>query len=123
MESPTILVVDDEEDIRSSVAELLSGVGYRVETASDGADALRRMRARRPDLVLLDLMMPGMDGLELLQRQAKEPALATVPVVVATASASHRQLPAVSAILYKPFGVEALRETVARVLIRSRPTV
>jgi CheY-like chemotaxis protein len=62
-----VLVVDDEKDILDFVAMILADTGYEVDCAGDGSEALAKMRARRPDLVVLDLMMPVMDGWDFLQ--------------------------------------------------------
>ena len=61
-----ILVVDDEPDITALVAYHLAKTGYRVSTATNGADALRSAREERPDIVVLDLMLPGLSGYEVL---------------------------------------------------------
>jgi len=66
--SKTILVVDDEKDIRTSLTGILEDEGYQVVTAASGADALEKLRDDMPDLVLLDIWMPGMDGLETLEK-------------------------------------------------------
>ena len=64
----SILVVDDENSIRDSLSGILQDEGFSVMTAADGEAALLMMREERPDLVLLDIWMPGMDGLETLAR-------------------------------------------------------
>lgn len=84
-----ILVVDDEENIRLLYKEEMTEEGYEVETASDGEDALAKIRARRPDLVVLDIRMPGMDGLECLSKIREIDMM--LPVVIATAYGSFRQ--------------------------------
>jgi len=78
----TILVVDDEPIVREVVERYLRQEGFRVESAVDGADALRRFAANRPDLVLLDLMLPGVDGLEVCRRLR---AQSNVPIIMLTA--------------------------------------
>ena len=65
--SPHILVVDDEPDIAALVAYHLARATYRVRTVGDGNEALRAIEAERPDLVVLDLMLPGAPGLEVLR--------------------------------------------------------
>ncbi|HDM78971.1 MAG TPA: response regulator, partial [Deltaproteobacteria bacterium] len=65
---PTILVVDDEERITRSLAGILSDEGYRVQVASSGVEALKKVDDDLPDLVLLDIWMPGLDGMEVLQK-------------------------------------------------------
>lgn len=81
---PTILVVDDEASIRKLVSSYLRAEGYDVAEASDGARALEEVRSRRPDLVVLDVLMPGLDGLEVL-RQLR--TFSDVYVVLLTARA------------------------------------
>ena len=79
---PTILVVDDESIVREVVAQYLTQDGFAVETAADGPEALTRFASARPDLVLLDLMLPGIDGLELCRRIR---TLSNVPIIMVTA--------------------------------------
>ena len=85
-ERPLVLVADDNADMRAYVASLLSDE-YRVETAPDGAVALERARARPPDLVLTDVMMPHLDGFGLLRALQEDPLLCNVPVVMVSARA------------------------------------
>jgi DNA-binding response OmpR family regulator len=79
---PTILVVDDEPIVREVVADYLRREGFRVENAADGNEALSRFAAARPDLVLLDLMLPGVDGLEVCRRIRTS---SNVPIIMVTA--------------------------------------
>jgi len=69
-----VLVVEDEPDIRALIVHHLTQDGFRCRTAADGLEALERLRASVPDLVVLDLMLPGIDGLELTRRLRAEPA-------------------------------------------------
>ena len=62
MPGESVLVVDDEDSVRELIVEILEGAGFRVATASDGAEGLERMEADTPELVLSDINMPGMDG-------------------------------------------------------------
>lgn len=82
MAAQRILVVDDEEALRNGVARTLRDSGYEVDAAEDGPAALEALRARRPDLLLLDLMLPGMDGLEVCRRVRQE---SDVPILMLTA--------------------------------------
>ena len=85
-----VLVVDDDRMIRGFVAEVLLDEGYDVRTAADGSEALDLSREWRPDLIVLDLMMPVMDGWAFRARQRREAALADVPVVVTSAATTLR---------------------------------
>lgn len=83
----TVLVVEDDADVRNALAELLTAEGYEVAVTSDGAEALSTLRAGlRPSVILLDLMMPNVDGWDFRRAQLEDPALAAVPVVLLTAS-------------------------------------
>jgi two-component system, OmpR family, response regulator ResD len=82
--SKLILVVDDEAKVREAIGRYLEMNGYTVVTAADGPAALEHAAARRPDLVLLDVMMPGIDGFTVLGRMKRDDALRTVPVIMLT---------------------------------------
>lgn len=109
-----VLVVDDDLAVVDLVAELLMAEGCRVRTAVDGQEALDILSRWRPQVVLLDIMMPLLDGMDVLNRMQDDPELARIPVVVISASVSHlgRPLPA-AAILAKPFRIDDLLEHVA----------
>ena len=81
----TILVVDDNESVTDMTARMLSGLGYEVMTALDGPQALAQIAGRRPDCILLDIMMPRMSGLEVLSRLKHDPATTGIPVIMLTA--------------------------------------
>ena len=84
-EQDRILVVDDEADTLELLQVLLENEGYVVVTASDGPTALEKVKAAPPDLVLLDVMMPGMDGLEVCDHLRFDPATRDVPIIFLTA--------------------------------------
>ncbi len=84
--SRSVLVVDDEPDLREALADLLVDQGFMVMTAASGRDALELLAACRPAVVVLDVMMPIMNGIELLEIMKKEPALSCIPVLLVTAS-------------------------------------
>jgi chemosensory pili system protein ChpA (sensor histidine kinase/response regulator) len=84
----SILVVDDSVSIRQVVSRLMENQGWRVRTARDGLDALEQVRAERPDLIVLDIEMPRMNGYEFLSALGGEPAVGDVPVVMLTSRAT-----------------------------------
>ena len=86
MAEHTVLVVDDDPDIRESIEELLRSDGLDAAVAANGEEALRVLEQRKIHVILLDLMMPIMDGWEFRRRQQADPAIAPIPVVVITAS-------------------------------------
>jgi DNA-binding response OmpR family regulator len=85
-EQPLILAADDEQDVLDLVEFRLSRAGYRVVTAPDGERALELALAREPDLCVLDIMMPGIDGFEVTRRIRATAAIASTPVILLTAS-------------------------------------
>jgi CheY-like chemotaxis protein len=110
-----ILVVDDDEDIRNTMAQILTEEGYSVTAVADGLKALAELEnGSRPQLILLDLMMPQMDGSELLRRLGQEARHSAIPVVVITASTTVKPPPGAVAILRKPLLLERLLELVER---------
>jgi CheY-like chemotaxis protein len=108
----TVLLIDDEEDILDAVATALEEEGYIVEAAHDGAEGLEKLRhLRRPCIVLLDLMMPRMNGWDFLQAIEKDFDLSTLPVIVFTAAPDEtRQLR--RPVLRKPIDLDVLVSTV-----------
>lgn len=81
----SVLVVDDEETVRRLVFETLSGNGLELREAADGEAALAEIAARKPDVIVLDLVMPGVDGFAVLERLRADPETRTIPVVILTA--------------------------------------
>jgi len=82
--SARVLVVDDNEDNVKIMSLILLGKGFEVRTARDGKAALRSIEQERPDVVLLDIMMPDMDGIEVLDRIRANPQSASLPVILVT---------------------------------------
>jgi two-component system phosphate regulon response regulator PhoB len=121
MSKATILVVDDEEDIRELVALNLDREGYTVLTCETGEQALALARAKEPDLVLLDLMLPGIDGLEVCKRLKADPSRQHVPVVMLTAKGEESDIVAglelgADDYVTKPFSGKVLVARVRRLL-------
>lgn len=107
-----VLVVDDERDIRLAVAEILSDEGYQVVDACDGAEGLAKAKAYHPGLVLLDLMMPGMDGWAFRRAQQHDPEVSRIPVVVLSAMGTDGL--DVEGYVGKPFDMDDLVTAVRR---------
>jgi DNA-binding response OmpR family regulator len=114
-----ILVVEDHEDTLLFLRDLLEGEGYRVQTAATAAQAEASARIERPDLILLDVMLPDGDGVDLARSLSADSRLAGVPIVLVTAlsfsttlETEARQVPAVRRILYKPCRPRTLLEVV-----------
>ena len=89
---PTILVVDDQADNRAVLVDLLTPVGFKVLTATDGLDALRQIRAAHPAVVITDMRMPGMDGLELIRQVRQSSEFQDIVVIAASASVYREDL-------------------------------
>ncbi len=81
----SILIVDDEEGICSMLALSLSKIGFRTSTATNGHEALEALEGGKPDLIILDVIMPKMDGFEVLKRLRARPGCSDIPVIMLTA--------------------------------------
>ena len=117
----TILVADDEWEVRELVRTILEWEDYAVVEAKDGEDALAQARAIQPDLILLDVRMPKMNGLDVLEYLQADPALASIPVVMLSVLTNYPQVGTAlrnGAIAYlpKPFEIPDLARMVKRVL-------
>jgi twitching motility two-component system response regulator PilG len=88
MSNNRILIVEDEESLLKLESILLTSRGYHVRGVTDGASALKEIAENRPDLVLLDIMMPGIDGFEVCRRIKEDPLTKSIPVVMLTAKKS-----------------------------------
>lgn len=118
-----ILVVENDKPIRTMLELLLELEDFDVRGVSDGAEALRSDPTWQPDVIVLDLMMPIMDGREFLAQRAQVSHLASVPVVVVSASPDGLSLardPTVSGVLVKPHDVRDLLAAIARALTVGR---
>lgn len=111
MHLPPVLIVEDDPDSRNMLAALLGLHGYRSVVASNGLEALEAARQERPGVILLDLMMPVMDGQAFRQEQLNDSTLASVPVIVLSAHARTPELAealGAAAYLLKPFDLDQL---------------
>src|SRR5215203_2917018 len=113
----TVLVVDDEPVLRTIVREILHEEGYAVIEAPDGPVMLEIMARERPDLVLMDVMMPGVDGRETYRQLRSHPEHRDVPVVMMSAAIQPHGLdPSIAGFMPKPFDLNQLVELVARLI-------
>jgi len=125
--TPLVLIVDDVEDNRALYEEYLLFRGFRVHSASDGPSGIARAREERPDIVLLDLRMPGISGMQTLRLLRELPALVGVPIVALTAHALEEQRnealrAGFDAFIAKPCLPDDLVREIERILGYSLPT-
>ncbi|HEU0130375.1 MAG TPA: response regulator [Mycobacteriales bacterium] len=121
MSRPRVLLVDDDEDVRHMTRVSLGFEGFDVTEAEDGTEGLAAARSDRPDAMILDVMMPGMDGLAVLRELREDPGLADLPVLILTAKAGSAAEQegwdaGATAYLTKPFTGTALAGTLRRLL-------
>ncbi len=112
-----LLVVDDEPSFSGILSEILRSFGYFVHQAHSVPEAIRIIEDERPDLILTDIMMPGIDGLTLVRMLRGDPIWASIPIIVVTAKAQPSEIEATIAsgadgYLIKPFSASELREAV-----------
>lgn len=82
---PKVLVIEDEMTLANNLSDKLRGEGYSVMMSMDGEDGLSKVRAEHPDLVVLDIMLPGLDGLSLCRIIRRDPTTAHIPIIMVTA--------------------------------------
>lgn len=116
-----VLVADDDEDVLFLVKTVLERAGHEVEAVRDGASALASMQVRKPDLAVLDVSMPRVDGLEVLRRLRADVKTSSLPVVLLTAQAQEADVvrgfaTGAGAYVKKPFSPRELAERVAALL-------
>ncbi|MDI6448692.1 response regulator [Anaerobaca lacustris] len=125
MAKPTVLVVDDEEDIRELVELNLRREGYQVLACETGEQALNRVLSKAPDVVILDLMLPGIDGLEVCKRLKADPKTQKIAVVMLTAKGEEADIVTglelgADDYVTKPFSGKVLVARVRRLLRKQR---
>ena len=119
----TILVVDDEPGVRGMVAAVLEDEGHTVRTAGSGTQALDALKREHFDLVVLDIMLPGMDGRDVYRRLGESPCLACIPVIMmSVAEVPHEVSGRLIAFLAKPFDIDTLLAIVSKALASSSIT-
>ncbi len=122
MENRQILCIEDEPEMIELVRLILERKGYHVTGALGGTQGLEVLKNDRPDLILLDLMMPDMDGWEVYRQMKADPNLASIPVIVVTAKAQSidkvlgLHIAKVEDYITKPFGPQELLDSVAKIL-------
>lgn len=123
---PSILVVDDEESISTVIKYNLQKEGYRVNTASDGKEALKYAHEHKPDLILLDWMLPSIPGVEICRRLREEPETANIPIIMV--SARTEEFDRITGLdrgaddyIIKPFSPAELIARIKAILRRMRP--
>lgn len=121
MNEKTVLIIEDEEDAAELFAEMMRVSGYRVIKTSRSTPAIGMMTAEKPDVVLLDIMMPEISGLDILRQMRRDPALANIPVVVITAKGMPADIKngmeaGAFTYLTKPVGFLDLKEAVERAI-------
>ena len=116
-----ILIVDDEYAGRQTLESVLEGEGYRLEMAENGYQALEKASTLKPDLILLDVMMPGMTGYEVCERIREDKSIAEIPIIILTALDDHKSMlmalkSGADDFLSKPFDRHELRARVAGIM-------
>ncbi len=115
-----ILIVEDEPETAAFLTEGLRHLGYEVTVAYDGEDALEQIHARQPNLALVDLIIQGIGGWELVRRIRQDHSLQQVPILICTGHRGARTTGGlVQGTLYKPFRLEEIAEKVREVLAHS----
>jgi DNA-binding response OmpR family regulator len=126
MAKTKILIVDDSADIVEILAKRLKTQGYDIATALDGQDALEKAAAEKPDLILLDVMMPGLDGISAGMRLKADPDTKNIPIIMVTAKGEHEDIMTaiekvgVAEYIVKPFRIDQLLEKINFVLTQYR---
>jgi two-component system alkaline phosphatase synthesis response regulator PhoP len=123
----TILYIDDDEQYAWMIKTLLGKRGFIVETACDGLEGMRKARQLQPDLILLDMYLPRIDGLEVVEQLRSESPTRHIPIVVMSALPTHSsrkllQGVDVQDVVSKPFQLEELLNTVSRNLAKRAVT-
>jgi len=113
-----ILVADDDKLIRTLLSDTLEGFGYTAILASDGEEALKKVRSERPDLIMLDIMMPKRNGIQVSQEVKNNPATSGIPIIIVTAlpGTPGGQVSRADGYLQKPFRPEDLLKQVSTLL-------
>lgn len=120
----TILIIEDEPDVTIYLSTILNDNGYKVKTAGDGVEAMRKIKALKPDLVTLDISLPAKTGVKIYCELKEDPLLSSIPVVIVTGIEqnfrsyihSQKSFPPPDGFISKPFNINELLKVIARVL-------
>jgi len=121
MSEKTVLIIEDEEDAAELFGEMMQVVGFRVLKLSKSSPAISLMSEEKPDLVILDIMMPEISGLEILRQMRRVPNLSKIPVIIVSAKSMPTDIKngmeaGASTYLTKPVGFQDLKEAVEQAL-------
>ncbi len=128
MDKPLILVADDDERLLFALSVRLEAQGFEIVRAVNGSDALELARKRPPELLILDVNMPGFDGFSLVEKMDEIPGLSGIPVIYITGADGHDAMVAASerlgaiVLMGKPFEIEELLENISLVVTPPQPT-
>jgi DNA-binding response OmpR family regulator len=117
-----ILVIDDDEDARHVLRLLLKSQGYEIDTAADGNEGLKKIAERLPDLLILDVMMPGINGVQMTRKLKASPRTASIPIIMLTALTERKYMQAalfeldVDYYITKPFEHDDLLDKVRQAI-------
>jgi DNA-binding response OmpR family regulator len=122
LDQPIVLVIDDDDDLRQSLWDILREHGYRVSLANDGVQAAQRLKERDPQVVLIDMRLPQMDGAEVFRLVRQSNPLARTVLITGYRGDMERRIDEVvregaDAVCYKPFDVERLLQTIRALLL------
>lgn len=111
-----ILIVDDNRMILQALSDHLESIGYETEVAASGADALEIIDAERPDVIIMDIIMPGMSGIDVTRRIRENPETASIPVIAFTSQSNQGNWGDLfDDYLVKPFGYDVVGEMIEKV--------
>ncbi len=118
-----ILIIEDNADTRLALHHYFTNAGYDVPTAVDGEEGIYMAKAEKPDLIITDIAMPKLDGMEMIKQIRSQPEIAKIPILIFTAVSSLNSDEAVEAganrVFFKPFEFNGLREVVREMLHQS----
>lgn len=120
-----VLIADDDKNIIRSLSYLLTKEGYRAISSENGVDTLSIARKEKPDLIILDIMIPDKDGYQIYQEMKADPRLNSIPVIFISARAEDKHIKnwrelGIKAFITKPFQIEEIKKAVTKVLEKRR---